>query len=203
MQPSTDAPGRSSLLANSRLLSVLAALVLVVLLATALPRPGGSIERFRDLATQHGLTHRIDPDLVLAVAAIESGGDPLARSRAGARGLMQLLPATALEMAERVRIEDYDEDMLEDPDVNIRLGTAYLRWLADLFGEDCPRTVLAAYNAGCGNVWRWQEQVEHGSTAPTDEELIEAIEFPETRAYVGKVVDVWLALRERRERIHD
>ncbi len=86
----------------------------------------------------------LDPELILAVIMQESSGRPDARSRAGAEGLMQLMPATAREMG-------VDDSF--DPEQNIRGGSRYLAHLAERFGDDLD-LILAGYNAGPGRVER-------------------------------------------------
>jgi soluble lytic murein transglycosylase len=88
---------------------------------------------------------------------VESGGDPAARSRAGAIGLLQLMPGTGEETARRLGIPWRGEATLLDPEANLRLGAAYLRRLLDLFDGLEPFAV-AAYNAGPERVkaWRWR-----------------------------------------------
>ncbi|MEO6271090.1 MAG: transglycosylase SLT domain-containing protein [Lautropia sp.] len=104
---------------------------------------------------------KLDPRLVLAVMATESGFDPNARSPKNAAGLMQLIPETA----ERFNVKD-----VLDPVENIRGGMAYLRWLLSYFRGDVTLT-LAAYNAGEGAVDK------HSGVPP----------FTETLAYVQKI----------------
>ncbi len=103
----------------------------------------------------------ISPDLVKAVALVESGFDPHAVSPKGARGLMQLMPATA---------RHYGVRDVFDPLENLRAGIRHLRNLLDEFGGNVT-LALAAYNAGSGAVRR------HGGVPA----------YPETRAYVSKV----------------
>jgi len=91
-------------------------------------------------------------DLVLAVIEVESGGDPFARSRAGAIGLMQLRPSTAEETARSLGLDWQGPQSLADPVVNIRLGVAYLRKMIDRFG-DVP-AALNAYNRGPARIAR-------------------------------------------------
>lgn len=86
------------------------------------------------MATKHG----VDPRLVLAVIKAESNFNPHARSKSGARGLMQLMPATARRFGAR---------SIDDPAQNINAGTKYLRYLLELFKGDVDRT-LAGYVAG-------------------------------------------------------
>lgn len=107
----------------------------------------------------------VSPALALAVAAVESSGRIDAVSSAGARGLMQLMPATA---------ERFGVLTIDDPSENIKGGVAYLDWLMEEFDRD-PILVLAAYNAGEGAVRK------HGGVPP----------YAETRNYVPKVLAAW------------
>jgi soluble lytic murein transglycosylase len=130
-------------------------------------------DEMRDAAQRRG----IDPYLVAAVVREESSYYPRAISRAGARGLMQLMPATARLMA--------PPGDLDDPGFNIELGTRFLAGLMREFND--PRLALAAYNAGPKNVRQWM------STRRTDdiEAFVEQIPFDETRLYVKRVVLSW------------
>ena len=114
-----------------------------------------------EIATASG----VDPFLARAIVQAESAFNYKARSRTGALGLMQLMPATA----ERFGVLDPF-----DPRQNIMGGTKYLRWLLDYFKGDLTKTI-AAYNAGEGAVDR------HHGIPP----------FQETRAYVPKVMDLY------------
>ena len=104
----------------------------------------------------------LDPALLEAVAAAESDFDPAATSRAGAAGLMQLMPETAAALG----VTD-----LYDPAQNVRGGATYLRDLLERFGGELP-SAIAAYNAGPAAVERW-----HGPPP-----------YAETRAYVARVL---------------
>lgn len=95
-----------------------------------------------DSARRFGL----DPLTVLAVVQVESGFDPWAVSPAGAMGLMQLRVDTAREVASRLRIPWSSDEQLFDPELNVLLGTCYLRQLIDRF-ED-TNVALAAFHAG-------------------------------------------------------
>ncbi|MBI5232156.1 MAG: lytic transglycosylase domain-containing protein [Coriobacteriales bacterium] len=122
--------------------------------------------------------HGVNPYLVAAVINAESGFVVGQRSPAGAVGLMQVLPSTADELAERgvVDASRFPPDKLSDPSVNIEYGTAYLRHLIRRYHE--VETALAAYNAGLRHADEWAE--EGG-------DIRDAIEFPETRHYVLRV----------------
>lgn len=95
------------------------------------------VRRYDSLIEDHSQRHQLDPDLVRAVIYVESAGDPLAVSRAGAAGLMQLMPATAAELGVENRF---------DPEQSIASGTRYLRALLDRFRS--TEVALWAYNAG-------------------------------------------------------
>lgn len=104
----------------------------------------------------------LEPDLVMAVIEVESAGYHLAVSHVGAMGLMQLLPSTARELAGKLGIEWHGNDLLFDPALNVKLGTAYLRELADRYGD--VSIALAAYNWGPGRIDR---RLRSGATVPS------------------------------------
>ncbi|MBW2423343.1 MAG: lytic transglycosylase domain-containing protein [Deltaproteobacteria bacterium] len=105
---------------------------------------------------------RLDPDLVLAVIEVESGGYHLAVSSVGAMGLMQLLPSTGEELAGKLGVDWHGDDTLFDPATNVKLGTAYLRQLADRYGD--VNIALAAYNWGPGRIDR---RLRRGANLPS------------------------------------
>lgn len=117
--------------------------------------------------------HRVDPTLIAAVIKAESNFDPSAVSRKGARGLMQLMPATARRLGVSHAF---------DPRENIRGGAAYLAELADRFGDTAVELILAAYNAG-------ERAVEDFGGIPP---------YRETRAYVKRVTALWNDARAAR-----
>jgi len=117
--------------------------------------------------------HDLDPGLVVAVIEVESAGYHLAVSHVGAMGLMQLLPSTGKELADRMGIEWKGPDTLFDPSINVKLGTAYLRQLTDRFGN--VHTALAAYNWGPGRINR---RLRRGATVPSGyiEQVMRAVD---------------------------
>ena len=124
------------------------------------------------IVRERARAERIDPALLAAVIYQESKFRPDARSKSGAIGLMQLTPATAKGIALRTGGTAFTLSDLTDPAINIRYGTWYLHDLVAKYGS--LRLALAAYNAGQGNVDRWQASGE-------------GIQFAETRAYVDRV----------------
>jgi soluble lytic murein transglycosylase len=125
---------------------------------------------------------RLDPAFVAAVALEESAFDPRAVSSAGARGLLQLMPATGAELARALGIRDFSAERLFDPAVNLRLGTAYLRRLLDRYGASAP--ALAAYNAGPARSDRWRIP----SDEPLGDRFTERVPIPATRLYVKRIL---------------
>lgn len=142
-----------------------------------------SLETLRPTVAEAAKDAGLDPHLVLAVVAAESGGDPKAVSKAGARGLMQLMPATAAEQAGKLRMADYDVERLFEIDVNLRIGCAYLAYLLRYYDGVEP-FALGAYNAGMGRVNAWREAAPDASPR----EVIEREGFDETRTYVRRVL---------------
>jgi soluble lytic murein transglycosylase len=109
----------------------------------------------------------------------ESLFDTRARSVAGAIGLMQVMPGTGRELARRDGLSGFATRQLQDPDINLRLGTLFFGNLLDQHGG-AVAYALAAYNAGPSRVARWKQQPDM-----TDPDLFaERIPFAETRDYV-------------------
>jgi len=132
----------------------------------------------------------LDPWLVAAVVRVESNFRPLATSPRGARGLMQLLPDTARWVSSRLGEDHFFEDLLYDPETNVRLGTWYLADLLREFDGRVP-VALAAYNAGRGTVQRWlADETWDGS-----EQRLDVVPYGETRRFVAKVLRWWRMYR--------
>lgn len=131
-----------------------------------------------------------DPALVHAVIRQESAFDPTAISGAGARGLMQLMPATAKGLARQMKVRHSRSRLISDPAHNLNLGSAYLAQLIDNFDGSIV-LALAAYNAGPSRVNRWL--VENGD--PRESSILDAVDwvetipYSETRNYVQRVLE--------------
>jgi soluble lytic murein transglycosylase len=133
--------------------------------------------RHEDIIRQQAAEKGVPADLIAAVIYSESRFRDQT-SHAGARGLMQITPATAKLIENLSGGQTFKFEDLSDPDINIRYGTFYLRYLIDKFGDN-EVAALAAYNAGETNVTEWG-----GSNLQIDD-----IPFPETRGYVEDVLD--------------
>jgi soluble lytic murein transglycosylase-like protein len=137
----------------------------------------------------------VDRALLFAVMRAESGFDPEAESHAGARGLMQVMPATAKEIAARNELELADWDGLFEPATGMTLGQAYLDEILRLpsIGDNLM-FVAVAYNAGPGRVAEWSKEL-----GPDADPLLflESIPLRETRIYVKKVLTNFWRYRDR------
>jgi soluble lytic murein transglycosylase len=138
---------------------------------------------------QQAAEKHLDPALIAAVIYAETKFDPRPSS-AGAEGPMQILPQTAEYLAHRSGATTFRIADLNTPSVNIAYGSYYLRYLLDQYhGRLVP--ALAAYNGGEANVNRWlAEDRARGRPLSTRD-----IPFPETQAYVEKVLEAHLAYR--------
>lgn len=145
-----------------------------------------------------------DPALSLSIARQESNFDREAASPVGARGMMQLMPATAQAVARQINVPYEPTALSTDARLNVRLGSAYLHMLLDRFGGTLP-FAIAAYNAGPRRVGEWRAMAEPvarprqtNDNEPDMVDWIESIPFDETRNYVQRVIEntvIYHALR--------
>jgi soluble lytic murein transglycosylase len=144
-----------------------------------------------DVIRQQAAEKHLDPALIAAVIYAETKFDPR-NSAAGAEGLMQLMPQTALYLAHRSGATTFTTADLGTPQVNIAYGSYYLRYLLDEYHGNVT-DALAAYNGGESNVDRWIAAARaQGHSLTVDE-----IPFPETRAYVSKVLSAERKYRQK------
>jgi soluble lytic murein transglycosylase len=152
-------------------------------LAGGAPRDEHLYQARYPLAYERALTreaerHQLDRALLAALIRQESHFDPRATSRAGARGLMQIMPAVGRQLASAEGYHAWDAALLYQPDVSLELGTTHLAGLLSSYQH--VSHALAAYNAGSSRVTRWLEKA--GTDDP--EVFVERIPFAETRDYV-------------------
>ncbi|WP_439633746.1 lytic transglycosylase domain-containing protein [Glycocaulis sp.] len=141
---------------------------------------------------------RADPALTLSVIRQETEFDARAVSGAGARGMMQMMPATARQTARQLGLPYEFEWLTDDPDYNMRLGMAHLQEVVDDYDGSLVMA-LAAYNAGGGRVRRWVQEYgdpRFGAIDPID--WVESLPFAETRNYVQRVIENLQVYRARR-----
>ncbi|MBS4031751.1 MAG: transglycosylase SLT domain-containing protein [Clostridiales bacterium] len=149
----------------------------------AYPRP------FAEAVERAAEEYNLEPALIWAVMREESRFQADALSRAGALGLMQIMPATGGDIAKRLKVELTEWGLL-DAELNIRFGAYYLRAMLNMFGDDLDKA-LAAYNGGGGNVGRWSRS----NLGRTAEGFPTAIAFFETREYITKVKNSYLTYK--------
>ena len=117
--------------------------------------------KYMELVSKYAAEYNLPEDVIYATIKVESSFDPDAISRAGARGLMQMMPSTFEWLTSDEHLgEHLTPNMLFDPETNIKIGTAYIKYLSGRF-NDSPQLILAAYNGGEGNVARWLADPEY------------------------------------------
>lgn len=126
--------------------------------------------------------NKVDPFLIAAIIRVESNFRSDVQSIKGAVGVMQLMPDTASWVVDKSGYSPLTMDALYRPDVNIELGARYLQLLGQQY-QGNPNVVIAAYNAGPGNVSKWL----NAGTWDGSREQVDRIPFGETRHYVERV----------------
>jgi soluble lytic murein transglycosylase-like protein len=138
---------------------------------------------YSDIIESNAERQELSAFLVFGMIRQESAFDPSARSWAGARGLMQVMPATGRELARRLGLS-YSRDRLADPAFSVQLGTAYLRQVMRMF-DDNEQLALAGYNAGPYRIKRlWAK----AGAQPELDSFLEGLPLDETRTYVKRVL---------------
>jgi soluble lytic murein transglycosylase len=158
-------------------------------IANQLPSSSSDRNLFRfpiaywEMIQQKAQERELDPYLILALIRQESLFDPRARSPATALGLMQLLPSTAARVAKQIGMPPPSNEQLFQPEINLTLGTQYLKDLMQRYSNDWFKAI-AAYNAGESAVDRWEKELATDDV----EEFVERIPYSETRGYVKLVM---------------
>jgi soluble lytic murein transglycosylase len=140
-------------------------------------------EAWWDIIKRESAKNNLDPYLVASLIRQESEFNPSVVSYANAYGLMQLLPSTGKAMAKEEGIAHFETFQLLDPEMNIRLGTRYLREMLNKLGG-VPEYALAAYNAGDYRVEDWQAAGPYSGI----DDFVESIPFTQTREYVQAIL---------------
>jgi len=138
--------------------------------------------KYKDEILIAGKINNISPSLIASLINEESSFDNLCESKAGAIGLMQIMPKTAEWLAVRMGLDNYNEKQLFEPKFNIDMGTFYLRYLLDRFNDEY--TALCAYNAGEGTVREWLNNTAYSLNSKT----LSKTPFAETNSYASKVL---------------
>ncbi|AHF06569.1 lytic transglycosylase domain-containing protein [Desulfitobacterium metallireducens] len=145
---------------------------------------------YRPTVEKYAREYGVDPYLVIAVIRAESSFMPQSESHKGALGLMQLMPNTASDIAEKMDDKSFTQEELKDPEKNIQYGTWYLANLQKEFNNIA--LTVAAYNGGRGHVKEWisTQQIDPNNLQIAD------IPFQETRQYVQRVLQFYDKYKE-------
>jgi len=138
--------------------------------------------KYENFILEYSSQYKVDPYLVAAVISTESKYNEKALSSKGAYGLMQIMPDTAQWISSYVELNPFNLDLLYNPEINIKMGCWYLDNLNKEFKGQTD-LVLAAYNAGRGNVNKWLINEEYSK----DGKSLYKVPFKETEEYIKKV----------------
>jgi soluble lytic murein transglycosylase len=163
------------------------ALLLIVILGLLFYRAQWMLEwlypiQYKEDILVSAQNYQVDPFLVAAIIRVESNFNKDGLSPKGALGVMQIMPDTAQWIVEASGYSQETLQLLHRPDVNIEIGTRYVQMLFQQF-EGNQAAVLAAYNAGPGNVRKWLQSGTWDGTY----DVLDQIPFGETRHYVQRV----------------
>lgn len=137
--------------------------------------------KHQEIIQKYSKEYDIDPLLVLSIIKAESKFNPSAKSHKDAYGLMQITDETGKWIASRMNLSGYTKDKLYDEDYNIKMGCWYIKDLKEEFQDD--DLVIAAYNAGRGNVSKWLQNKNYSD----DNKKLNTIPYKETREYLDRV----------------
>lgn len=140
-------------------------------------------EAYYHIITEQARRFNLEPKLVESVILTESSGKTNLVSPKGAMGLMQLMPATAAQLCQKLQLEPFSSERLLNPEINIILGCYYLSRLCQKFPEELP-LALAAYNTGPARVERWRRA--NAGASPLDLIYLQASQ--ETKKFVTRVL---------------
>jgi len=138
---------------------------------------------YRDQLEKYARRRDLDLYFLAALVRQESEFDPRAVSRARAYGLTQILPATGRQLSRKLGIRHYRTSLLYQPDINLNMGTYYLRTLIDEL-DGHTEAALASYNAGKSRAKAWLGWADYREPA----EYVETVPFTETRNYIQTVL---------------
>ena len=143
-------------------------------------------QEYSEYVNKYAEINEIDPMWIYAIIKVESNFNKEATSSSGAKGLMQLMDSTATDIAKELNIQNFETDMLYDPEINIMLGTKYFDKLLEKYNETYY-LAIAAYNGGIGNVDDWINK----GVIEADASNIENIPYKETNMYVRKTIKAY------------
>lgn len=137
--------------------------------------------KYKEYVDKYSEENNLDPLLVLALIKAESNFREKALSHKNAYGLMQITESTGKWASLEMKIDNFQVDMLYNPEFNIKMGTWYLKYLIKEFNN--TELALASYNGGIGNVKKWLNNKDYSK----DGKNLHYIPFPETDKYVKRI----------------
>ncbi|MEK6278815.1 MAG: transglycosylase SLT domain-containing protein [Acidobacteriota bacterium] len=161
------------------------------------------IHRYDGLIARQASVYRLDPDLVWSVINEETYFRPWKVGQDGEIGLMQITPTVGREWAAETGMRELERQMdqdpaalLREPERNIQIGSWYLEKIREQYRDipDADARMIAAYNAGPSRAAEWNKPAE-GRSALTEEEFINKIDIPSTRAYVVSILNRYRKLK--------
>ncbi len=177
---------------KKRLISIFFIFLILILLTILLHNVSRTMYplKYEELVAEYSERYDLDPFLVMAVIRTESSFRHNAVSKKNARGLMQITEGTGKWGADKLGVDGYTAEKLFEPELNIHIGCWYLSTLYSEFGD--TELVLAAYNAGSGNVSKWLGDSEMS----LDGETLDKIPFKETENYIKKVKNSYVMYKK-------
>ncbi|MCI9177682.1 MAG: lytic transglycosylase domain-containing protein [Clostridia bacterium] len=151
-------------------------------------------QKYKEYVNYYAEKYEVDPLLIYAIIKAESNFNPEAHSKSDARGLMQLMENTAIEVANQIEVKEVQVEDLYTPQTNIQIGTCYFANLVKQYHN--IGIALAAYNAGMGRVNNW---IEKGIIKEDGSDL-ENIPYQETNMYVRKILNDYQIYQELYEK---
>lgn len=136
--------------------------------------------KYKSTIEKYAQIYDLKPEVVCALINVESGFDKNATSSVGAIGLMQIMPDTAKEIADKLGVQNYSNEMLYSPEINIRFGCFYLNYLCNMFNGNLTNAV-ASYNAGFNKVKEWLNCEQYSTNGQISNPPI-----TETKQYIRK-----------------
>lgn len=176
--------------------SLFVAIIIVIIIALTFILLKYFPIRYSEYVDYYSNEYNLEPYYVYAIIKTESGFNPNAVSHKNACGLMQISKDTGKWAADEIGIENYSNDVLFEPEVNIRIGCWYINWLMKEFDNDMENVTLA-YNAGNGKVKQWLYDKKYSNNG----RKIDTIPYNETKNFLKKVNIFYYIYKNIRSRL--
>ena len=166
-----------------KLIIFIAVVVLIIKYGNKISKTYMYPKKYSDIVKKVCKEYNVEENLIYSIIKVESNFKEDANSKAGAKGLMQIMDSTANEVSKQIGIENFEPEMLYQPEINIQIGTKYFSDLLKKYNNNIE-IALIAYNAGQGNVDKWLEEKK----ISYDKESLSNIPYEETNVYWQKIL---------------